>query len=301
VRCRATRVPRAPRVGSIARINNRLSGVPTVKKIVLSLVASVLAAGLMTATAVGKSTGAPPTMTAGTLTVGLTPPAVGFQVGTLKGTSVVNPKGMEIELAKDIAKKLGLKKIVWYYQASFAKSYAPGPKPYDLYFGEETITPERSKNVDYSIPYIQADQGVMVRKGLSPLPKSIADLKKITVCAQAGTTGAAYIKAHVKPTKALYPSSLAIMFQQLVSKQCDATIFDVPILGAESGSKPGKYGPILARIVTHENYGIAFTKGSKLRAVVNPVLKGLIKDGTVGKLQKKWLSANFSELPVWKQ
>ena len=129
---------------------------------------------------------------------------------------------MEIDLAKAIAAKLGLKKIEWYNQSSFAKSYAPGPKPYDLYFGEETITPERSKNVDYSIPYINADQGAMIRKGLTPVPKSIADLKKLTLCAQAGTTGAAYIKAHIKPAKALYPSTTAIMFQQLVSKQCDA-------------------------------------------------------------------------------
>jgi polar amino acid transport system substrate-binding protein len=270
------------------------------KKIVLVLIAGALAASLTTTVASAKRHATPPTLKAGTLTVGLTPPAPGFQVGTLKGTTVVNPKGMEVELAKDIAKKLGLGKVEWYYEASFEKSYAPGPKPYDLYFGEETITPERSKNVDYSIPYIQADQGVMVRKGLSPLPKSFADLKKITLCAQAGTTGAAYIKAHIKPAKALYPSTLAIMFAQLRSKQCDATVFDVPIIGAESASKPGKYGPILARIVTHEDYGIVFQKGSKLRAIVNPVLKGLLKDGTVGGLQKKWLAADFSKLPAWK-
>jgi polar amino acid transport system substrate-binding protein len=271
-----------------------------VKKIVLVLSAGVLAASLMAATAGAKHTAAPPTMKPDTLIVGLTPPASGFQVGTTKGTTVVNPKGMEIDLAKAIAAKLGLKKIQWYNQSSFAKSYAPGPKPYDLYFGEETITPERSKNVDFSVPYIQADQGALVRKGLSPLPKSIADLKKLTLCAQAGTTGAAYIKTQIKPGKALYPSSTAIMFQQLISKQCDVSIYDVPILGAEAASKPGKYGPLAGRIVTHENYGIVFTKGSKLRAVVNPILKGLIKDGTVGKLQKKWLAANFSELPIFK-
>jgi polar amino acid transport system substrate-binding protein len=270
------------------------------KKIVLMLTASVLAASLLAATAGAKSGAAPPTLKPDTLIVGLTPPAAGFQVGTLKGTSVVNPKGMEIDLAKAIASKLGLKKIVWYNQASFAKSYAPGPKPYDLYFGEETITPERSKNVDYSIPYIQADQGALVRKGLSPLPKSIADLKKITLCAQAGTTGAAYIKAHIKPAKALYPSSTAIMFQQVQSKQCDAAIYDIPILGAQKAATPTRYGDIVGRIVTHENYGIVFQKGSKLRAVVNPVLKALLKDGTVGKLQKQWLSANFAELPVFK-
>lgn len=271
------------------------------KKIVLVLTASALAVSLMAATTAGaKRTAAPPTLKPDTLIVGLTPPASGFQVGTLKGTTVVNPKGMEIDLAKAIAAKLGLHKIVWYNQASFAKSYAPGPKPYDLYFGEETITPERSKNVDYSIPYINADQGAMVRKGLTPLPKSIADLKKLTLCAQAGTTGAAYIKAHIKPTKALYPSTTAIMFQQLVSKQCDTAIYDIPILGSEAAAKPGKYGPIVGRLVTHEQYGIVFQKGSKLRAVVNPVLKGLIKDGTVGKLTKKWLTVNFADLPSFK-
>jgi polar amino acid transport system substrate-binding protein len=271
-----------------------------VKKILLALTAGVLAISLMATTAGAKRAAAPPTLKPGTLIVGLTPPASGFQVGTLKGTTVVNPKGMEIDLAKAIAQKLGLKKIQWYNQASFAKSYAPGPKPYDLYFGEETITPERSKNVDYSIPYINADQGAMVRKGLSPVPKSIADLKNVTLCAQAGTTGAAYIKAHIKPKKALYPSTTAIMFQQLVSKQCDTAIYDIPILGSEAAAKPGKYGPIVGRLVTHEQYGIVFQKGSKLRAFVNPVLKGLIKDGTVGKLTKKWLTVNFAELPSFK-
>jgi polar amino acid transport system substrate-binding protein len=271
-----------------------------VKKLVLALSISAVAVGLTATTVAARSHAAPPTMKPGTLIVGLTPPAVGFQVGTPKGTKVINPKGMEIDLAKAIATKLGLSKIEWYNQSSFPKSYAPGPKPYDLYFGEETITPERSKNVDYSIPYVQADQGALTRKGLSPAPKSIADLKKLTLCAQAGTTGAAYIKTQIKPGKALYPSSTAIMFQQLISKQCDVSIYDVPILGAEAASKPGKYGPLAGRIVTHENYGIVFTKGSKLRAVVNPILKGLIKDGTVGKLQKKWLAANFSELPIFK-
>ena len=279
---------------------NKLGGTP-MKKIVLVLTASALAVSLMTATAGAKRTAAPPTLKPGTLIVGLTPPASGFQVGTLKGTTVVNPKGMEIDLAKAIAAKLGLKKIEWYNQSSFPKSYAPGPKPYDLYFGEETITPERSKNVDYSIPYINADQGAMIRKGLTPVPKSIADLKKLTLCAQAGTTGAAYIKAHIKPAKALYPSTTAIMFQQLVSKQCDASIYDIPIEGSEAASKkPGRYGPIVGRLVTHEQYGIVFQKGSKLRAVVNPVLKGLIKDGTVGKLTKKWLTVNFADLPSFK-
>ncbi|MDX6621396.1 MAG: polar amino acid transport system substrate-binding protein [Gaiellales bacterium] len=269
------------------------------KKIVLALIASVLAVGLMAATA-GAKPSALPTKKPGTLIVGMTVPSPGFEVGTFKGTTVINPKGMEIDLAKAIAKKLGIKNIEWYYLSSFPKSYAPGPKPYDMYFGQETITPERQKNVSFSYPYIEADQGVLVRKGLTPLPKSIADLKNITLCAQAGTTGATYIKTKIKPKKALYPSSTAIMFQEVLSKQCDASVYDIPILGSESASLPGKFGPIVGRIVTHEEYGIVLEKNSKLLTALNPVVKALVKDGSVGKMQKKWLAADFAKLPVFK-
>jgi polar amino acid transport system substrate-binding protein len=273
-----------------------------VKKIVLALTASVLAVSLMAATTAGaKRTAAPPTLKAGTLIVGMTVPSPGFEVGTFKGTTITNPKGMEVDLAKAIAKKLGIAKIQWYYLASFAKSYAPGPKPYDMYFGQETITPERSKNVDFSAPYIEADQGVMVRKGLSPLPKTIADLKKLKLCAASGTTGATYIQVHIKPTKpVLNPSQTSVMFQELQSKQCDAVVYDIPIIGSERAANPGKFGPIVGRIVTHEEYGIVFQKGSKLRPAVSTVVKGFVEDGTIGKMQKKWLAADFAKLPVFK-
>jgi polar amino acid transport system substrate-binding protein len=271
-----------------------------VKKIVLALIAGALAISLLAATAGAKRTAAPPTLKAGTLIIGMTPPAPGFEVGTFKGTQVINPKGMEVDLGLAIAKKLGLK-VQWYYLASFAKSYAPGPKPYDFYFGQETITPERSKNVDFSAPYIEADQGVMVRKGLSPLPKSIADLRKLKLCAASSTTGATYIKVHIKPTKpVLNPSQTSVMFQELQSGQCDAVVYDIPIIGSQRATSPGKYGPIVGRIVTHEEYGIVFQKGSKLRALVNPIVKGFVEDGTIGKMQKKWLAADFAKLPVFK-
>ena len=136
--------------------------------------------------------------------------------------------------------------------------------------------------------------------GHEPLRRSQVEVDTPTDSAAKGTTGAAYIKTKIKPGKALYPSTTSIMFQQVQSKQCDVSIYDVPILGAQKSAFPSRYGAIVGRIVTHEQYGIVFQKGSKLRAVVNPVLKGLIKDGTVGKLQKQWLSANFSELPVFK-
>jgi polar amino acid transport system substrate-binding protein len=264
------------------------------------IAAGVAALGVVVVSAGSAAT--PPTKTPGKLTVGLSLPAVGFQTGSVRGTKVSNPKGFEIDLAVDIAKKLGISasNINWYNNSNFSTVYAPGPKKWDLTFAEVTITAARSKNVDFSTPYFKANQGVMVRKGLSPTPKTIADLKKLHLCAQTGTTGADYIKTRIKPAKADYPATTVIMFQELENGQCDATVYDTPIIASQRKSKPSAYGPIVGTIITNENYGAVFEKGSKLRAPVNAAITALTKDGTIGKLQKKWFNLNFASLPVIK-
>ena len=179
----------------------------------------------------------------GTLIIGLTPPAPGFEVGTFKGTTVINPKGMEVDSRQGDRRKLGLAKIEWYNQSSSRSPIAPAPSRTTSTSARRRSRRERSKNVDFSIPYIEADQGVMVRKGLSPLPKSIADLKELKLCAQAGTTGAAYIKVHIKPTKAALPEQDGDHVQELVRPgQCDAIVYDIPIIGsaARLRSRPGR-------------------------------------------------------------
>jgi polar amino acid transport system substrate-binding protein len=278
-----------------------------VKKLVTVLATAALAVGLSAGAAGAKPQAEPPGLkTPGQLTVGLSMPAPGFQNVTplpsgqnvLPASSV--PKGMEIDMAKAIAKELGLTKVVW-VQNNFQNMYLPGPKRWDFGLAEMTITAERKKNIDFSASYLNANQGVMIRKGLTPVPKSIADLKGIVLCAQVGTTGAAYIKDRVQPTtKALYPQTTTIMYQQLKSKRCDAALYDAPILGAQRFLEPKAYGPIIGQIITNEQYGAAFQKGSPLRPAVNKAIRKLLANGTIGKLTQKWLTFDASKLPVFK-
>jgi ABC-type amino acid transport substrate-binding protein len=274
-----------------------------VKKLVTVLATVAVAVGLSTATAGAKTQADPPGLkTPGVLTVGLSTPAPGFQTGKVaSGTNLVtNARGMEIDMAKAIAKALGLKKVV-FIQNNFQNMYLPGPKKWDFGFAEMTITAERKKNIDFSVPYINANQGVMIRKGLSPQPKSIDDLKDLVLCAQVGTTGAAFIKDKIQPNKkALYPQTTTIMYQQLKSGRCDASVYDAPILGAQRFLEPKAYGPIIGQIITNEQYGAAFEKGDPIRPAINKVLKKLLADGTIGKLSQKWLTFDASKLPVFK-
>jgi len=241
---------------------------------------------------------AAPTLQSGKLIVAYGDPNPGFVNGTVRGSKFINPKGYEVDLAKAVAAKLGLTPV-WLY-SPWTGLFAPGTKKFDISFQEATITAQRKRTVDFTSSYLNANQGVLLSKK-APVPHSIADLQKLQTCAQTDTTGLDYINNQLKPDKKplVYPTTTAL-YQSAQLNRCQAVILDVPLVSLEAKSQPGKFGPVAGQIITHEQYGAVLQKGSKLTAVVNGVMKKLTKDGTIGKLQKKWFNIDFSKVPVLK-
>jgi polar amino acid transport system substrate-binding protein len=241
---------------------------------------------------------APPTLQAGKLIVAFGDPAPGFASGTVRGNTVTNPRGYEVDLASAIAAKLGLKPV-WMY-SPWNSLFAPGTKKFDISFQEATITSQRKRTVDFTSSYLNANQGVLLSKQ-APVPKSLADLKKMALCAQTNTTGLDWIKTQLHPAKAplAFPTTTAA-YQAVQINKCQAMILDVPLVSLEKKQNPSKFGPVAGQVVTHEQYGAVLQKGSKLLPVVNSTLKTLAADGTIGKLQKKWFNLDFSKIPALK-
>jgi polar amino acid transport system substrate-binding protein len=262
------------------------------------LVAS-LAVAALAATAALAAPAAAPTRTPGTLVVGFGDAAVGFAIGTRRGSTITNPKGYEVDLAKAIAKQLAIAKVKYVY-TPWAKLFAPGSKDFDVSLQEATITAARARTVDFSKSYLNANQGVLISKDTTA-PKSLADLKQLQTCAQVDTTGLGYIQTRLHPTqKPLVYQSTAAAFTAVQIGRCDALVLDVPIVALQKKSKPGAYGPVAGQIVTKEQYGIVMPKGSKLKPLVNTAITKLTKNGTIGKLQKKWFNLNFGAIPILK-
>jgi polar amino acid transport system substrate-binding protein len=258
----------------------------------------VLLVALTALVAVPAAMAAPPTIQSGKLVVAFGDPAPGFAAGTVRGNTVTNPRGYEVDLAKAIATKLKLT-AVWIY-SPWNSLFAPGTKKFDIAFEEATITAQRKRTVDFTTSYLNANQGVLLSK-TATVPTSLADLKEMKLCAQTNTTGLDWIKTTLKPstTPLTFPTTTAA-YQAVQIGRCEAFILDVPIVSLERKARPTKYGPVAGQIVTNEQYGGVLQKGSKLTPVVNTVLKGLIKNGTVGKLQKKWFNLDFSKIPILK-
>jgi len=264
----------------------------------LSALVAVATLTVTLAAVAAARTTAPPTMSPGTLTVAFGDSAVNFAAGTVHGSNYVNPKGYEVDLSSAVAKGLGLTPKFVY--TPWAKLFAPGHKSFDISFQEATITAARSKTVDFTRSYFNANQGVLLSK-TAKTPKSIADLKSLQTCAQTDTTGLTWIQQKLHPSKTplIYQSTAAAFLAVQVGK-CDALVLDTPIVASEKKAHPASYGIVGGQIVTHEQYGAVLQKGSALLAPVNAQINKLWKNGTIAKLQKKWFNIDFSKIPVLK-
>jgi polar amino acid transport system substrate-binding protein len=263
-------------------------------------VASLLAALALVVGASAAAADPPPTLHAGVLTIGLNMPSPGFEVGSIKGHDVLFARGFEIDLGRAIAAGLGIKGVAFYQEAQFNRLIAGGPKPWDIALGEVTINDARAARLTFSIPYLDADQGVLVRRGLAPLPKTIADLAKLHICTQVNTTAADVVANQIAPVApaTLYGNVTRLTDALQAGKKCDAVVYDAPILATLRAQSPERFGTLVGVIDTAEQYGVVMPKGSPLEAQVDTVLGNLIASGRIAVIAKRWLATDVSKLPV---
>lgn len=269
---------------------------------VAALVATLAACGGggNSSTTTTSATQGAPTLHAGKLVVGFDVPAPAFWNGQLSGTTLKHPSGFEYGLALDVAKQLGISASnVTFLRAPFATILLAGKKPYDFAMEETTITAQRAKVIGFSSPYFDANQGVLLAKGV-PKPTSINDLKSLQTCAQAATTGLDWIQHKLRPSKPprVYSASSSAAFDAVQSGACQALILDVPIIEAQNAKQPGAYGGVVGEIDTNEGYGAVFAKDSPLIPAVSKAIKTLESNGTIAKLTKQWFGYDPSKIPV---
>jgi polar amino acid transport system substrate-binding protein len=231
--------------------------------------------------------------TAGVLTVGAEPPAPPFIIPPYPD----NPTGFEVDIAKEIATRLGIPETK-FIEFVWTNLFSPAPKPFDFDINETTITDERDEVVDFSDPYFEANQAILVHKGTdAENATTMADIQGLLLGAQDTTTGLSYINDTIKPSQEPRVfSTTAAANQALLNKSIDAFIIDLPIAAGLVGENPDDL-VVVGQFVTNEEWGMVFEDGSELVPYVNEALAAMIADGTLAELQEKWLPGT-SEVPV---
>lgn len=234
----------------------------------------------------------------GTLTVGTDNP--GFPPWIINNKPE-NGKGYEAALTYEIADRLGFdaSEVHWVV-VPFNSSYAAGPKNFDFDINQIAITPQREKAVDFSDGYYDLPQGLMVLKG-SPFQHAttVAELKDATFGAQIGTTSLAFINTVIQPTQpaSVYDTTTDAK-TALRNGDVDGLVLDLPTAYYEANfNTPNGY--LVGQFLPSDQLGLLFQKGNPLVTCVNKVLGEIKADGTLQKLQDKWL-ADYQAVPVIK-
>jgi ABC-type amino acid transport substrate-binding protein len=196
----------------------------------------------------------------------------------------------------EIAKKANLQ--VEYRNVAF-DGIIPGLSNnlYDAAIAAMTITEAREKKVDFSDPYFNADQSLLV-PGDSKI-RSTGDLADATVGVQLGTMGAdkaEELQSEGTVGEVRTFDTIEDAFAALRNDQVDAVINDLPVAQDRAEQSDGRL-KVVETIPTGEQYGIAFPKDSDLVDPVNEALAEIKEDGTYAKIYKKWIGRAPEDIP----
>ncbi|MBE6393931.1 MAG: transporter substrate-binding domain-containing protein [Lentisphaerae bacterium] len=150
-----------------------------------------------------------------------------------------------------------------------------------------TVTEERKKQVAFSLPYVVAEQVIIV-----PQTSKIAagrDLKGKRVGVQHGTTGDMYVSKHIGEPQRYKDSAVAVA--ALLSGKLDAIVIDT-----EPAEVYVKQRPSLKRLsepLTFEEYAFAFNRNNReLLDGFNAELEKMLKSGEVAQIIKMYKEAH---------
>jgi ABC-type amino acid transport substrate-binding protein len=207
------------------------------------------------------------------------------------------PVGFDIDLMDEIAKRANLK--VEYQNVTFDGIIGGlSSNLYDASISAMTITPDRDKKIDFSDPYFNADQSLLVPSDSGV--GSVDDLGDATVGVQLGTTGEIKAKEFEEQGKIQGEirtfDTIEDAFAAINNGQIDAIINDLPVSQDEVNSSDGAL-EIVQVIPTGEQYGIAFPENSDLVEPVNKALAEIKEDGTYEEIYKKWIGRAPEEIP----
>lgn len=214
-------------------------------------------------------------------------------------------EGFEAAVAYAVATELGFEdSAVTWVRTDFDAAIQPGKKDFDFNLQQYSITEERKQTVSFSDSYYTTNQAIVGLEGSAAVGASLADIKKLKLGAQAGTTSLTYITEVIKPdTEPLVYDDNAGAKAALEAKQIDAAVFDLPtalyVSAAEiEGSSVLGQFPVGAEADADE-FGMVFDLDNPLVECVNIALATLKDNGSLAEITEKWLSTEV-DIPVIK-
>ncbi|MFD3524221.1 serine/threonine-protein kinase [Streptomyces sp. NPDC058653] len=197
--------------------------------------------------------------------------------------------GFEVDVATYVAGELGYAPadIVWQEAPSAARLALLAQDRADFLAASFAVTPSRSREVDFSAPYLTAHQDVLL-PGDAPDIREPSDLRGSRVCALEGSTAFDTLTASVGPGAVpVARTSVAQCVDALAKGEVDAVTADDTTLAAHAASRETHTFKLAGLALGEEPYAIGLPKGSPLTAEVTKALGRMKADGSLDRALRK--------------
>ncbi|WP_035055409.1 ABC transporter substrate-binding protein [Andreprevotia chitinilytica] len=194
--------------------------------------------------------------------------------------------GLDVDVAKAIATKLNVKlELVPTNPANRIPLLVAGKA--DIVAANFTVTDERRKQVDFSIPYFASGQQFIAYKGKLQKPEQLAGLR---VGVDKGTTQEIYLREKYPATTVVAYDDTPLAFTALRNGNVQAISQDGSKLIALLANAPDKQKYEVAPFTLSREYqAIGLPKGeTRLTKLVNETLHELEKSGEAVKIYDHW-------------
>lgn len=197
--------------------------------------------------------------------------------------------GFDVEIGKEISKRIGLEANPVTNPWETIIQGLRGNK-YDAIIGSMTATEERSKQVDFSIPYYVSGATVFISSENKEI-KTVEDLKGKTIGVMQASTYVEDAKKYTDKIKE-FPSEIYAL-QDLPPGRLDAVITD-RIVGISAMQESGLKIQALGEVIKKEEIAVAINKDNEvLLDAINKAIEEMVKDGTYKEISMKWFGKDL--------
>ncbi|MGZ5413870.1 MAG: glutamate ABC transporter substrate-binding protein [Aeromicrobium sp.] len=217
-------------------------------------------------------------------------PGLGF-----KKAGVDVPTGLDVEMGKIIAAKLGIKAadVEWIETISDNREPFLQKGTVDFVLASYSITDERRKVVGQAGPYYLTGQQLLVKKGSDI--KGVEDVKGKEVCSVTGSTSLAQIED--KGAKARGFETYSQCRDQVLDGAVGAMTTDGSILLGYAAENPDEL-EVVGKPFSEERYGVGYNKDQpELCEFIQDTLKTAQDDGAWAKAFEATLGKSGVETP----
>jgi polar amino acid transport system substrate-binding protein len=195
-------------------------------------------------------------------------------------------EGFDVDLMEAIGEKLGLEvEFKTEIFDTLIPTLVAGGK-FDVIASGMTIKPEREEEIDFTDPYYDSNQSLVMAKGSTYTGPADLSGKKIGV--QSGTTGEAWAQENIPDAELVPFKNATEAFAAAQAGNVDAIVNDLPV-STEILKDDDRGLEVVAQIPTGEQYGFGVSKeNAALTAAMNEALAELKEDGTYAEIYRKW-------------